>query len=527
MRKPNFLIIAILIIVIMPSNVFALVDILNVRNWAAPEHTRVVVDMSGEVRFAVEKSDRKILLKLADAAFLKSLPNEFILNKPGIARVTLRSLSDANVVFEFYLSEKAEANIFALKKFQDKPHRLVVDIVLPEVEKEESRAREQIKIAKKDKVVVIDPGHGGEDPGAIGYRGANEKALVLQISRKMRDLINAGRGVRAFLTRDEDYYVSFKKRLSVARELGADLFISIHADAARNRSASGSSVYCLSTGGAVSEAAKILAGKENMADIVGGAFVEGGGNGESGPIILDMFQTNTINLSKTFGSSVLGNICRINSVKFSRVQEAPFRVLKLPEIPAILIETAYISNPREERRLQSDKFQREIAGVISDAVRSYFSLSAVAAPVPGEGKITPSSTKQEKKTPLPRTSHYKVQKGDTLNKIAARYGVEVGSLMKMNKMKLSDPLYVGRMLAVPFSEKQREDENMARKATAGKSPKSKPAVILYKVKKGDTLDKIARKHQTTTAALLKLNHLKQHEPLCVDRELKIVARQAP
>jgi N-acetylmuramoyl-L-alanine amidase len=527
MRKSNFLIIAALIIVFWPNTVFALADILNVRNWTAPEHTRVVIDMSEEVRFAVEKSDRKILLKLTDTALPKSLPREFILNKPGIARIALRSISDADVIFEFYLLEKADSNVFALKKFQDKPHRLVVDIVLPEVEKEKSRVREQIKIAKKDKIVVIDPGHGGEDPGAIGYRGANEKVLVLQISRRVRDLLNAGEGVRAFLTRDEDYYVSFKKRLNVARELGADLFISIHADAAKNRSASGTSVYCLSTGGAVSEAARILAGKENMADIVGGAFGESAGNDESGPILLDMFQTNTINLSKTFGSSVLGKICRINSVKFSRVQEAPFRVLKLPEIPAILVETAYISNPREERRLQSDKFQREIAVVISDAVRGYFSLPAVAAPVSHEENIASASTKQMTKIPLPRTSLYKIRKGDTLNKIAMQCGAEVGSLMRMNKMKLNDPLFVGQMLVVPYSEKEREDENAARKETAGKAPKAKPAVIIYKVKKGDTLDKIAHKHQTSTAALLKMNHIKQHEPLYVDRELKIEAHQAP
>lgn len=444
-----------------PAHVFAQADILNLRHWASPEHTRVVIDTSKEVEFTVEKSDGKVLLKLKDTALLKTLPREFILNQPGITRVALFPLPEGNIGIEFFLAERVETNIFKLKKFQDKPDRVVMDIVLPEVEKEKSRAREQVKVSRKDKIVVIDPGHGGEDPGAIGYRGANEKDLVLEISKKVRDILNAGEGTRAFLTREGDYYVSFKKRLSIAREFGADLFLSIHADAARNRKANGSSVYCLSTGGAGSEAARILARKENMADIVGGTLGEGGSNGESDPIILDMFQTNTINLSKAFGSKIIGNLRRVNGIKFYSVQEAPFMVLKLPEIPAVLIETAYISNPHEERKLKSGKFQMEIAGAISDSVRDFFSLS------------------------------------------------------------------VGRILVAPLSEKAQKDEKTVRKAAVPGQPlKAKPAVIVYKVKKGDTLDKIARKHQTNVAVLLKLNRMKMRDPLYVDRELK-VARQMP
>ena len=491
-----------------PAHVFAQADILNLRHWASPEHTRVVIDTSKEVEFTVEKSDGKVLLKLKDTALLKTLPCEFILNQPGITRVALFPLPEGNVGIEFFLAGQVETNIFKLKKFQDKPDRVVMDIVLPEVEKEKSRAREQVKVSRKDKIVVIDPGHGGEDPGAIGYLGANEKDLVLEISRKVRDTLNAGEGARAFLTREGDYYVSFKKRLSIAREFGADLFLSIHADAARNRKAKGSSVYCLSTGGAGSEAARILARKENMADIVGGTLGEGGSNGESDPIILDMFQTNTMNRSKSFGSKILGNLCRVNDIKFPSVQGAPFMVLKLPEIPAVLIETAYISNPHEERKLKTGKFQMEIAQAISGSVRDFFSLPAPAAPAL-------------------RTSVHKVKKDDTLTRVAAMYDTEVAVLLKMNKMKLKDTLYIGRMLVVPLSGKARKDEKTVRKAAAPGQPlKTKPAIQVYKVKKGDTLDKIARKYHTNVAALLKLNRMKMCDPLYVDCELK-VGRQTP
>ena len=267
----------------------------------------------------------------------------------------LPSALQSGVRVELTLPAQVQTTVFKLKPFQDKPYRIVIDIVLPEVAKQESEARERIKITRKDRIIVIDPGHGGEAVGAVGKKGTFEKDVVLSISRKLQGVLNKRPGYRAFLTRDDDYYVAFSKRLTIAREYGADLFVSIHADAARNRSAEGSSVYCLSTGRASSEAAKILARNENLADIVGGVPNGEGGEG-SDPILLDMFQTNTLNQSKTFGSCVLQNLQRENNLKFTSVQEAPFYVLKLPEIPSLLIETAYISNPKggktpEERRL--------------------------------------------------------------------------------------------------------------------------------------------------------------------------------
>ena len=462
----RFLFVMAAIICFWSAPALALTEILNLRQWAAPDHTRVVIDADKEVQFTVEKSEKKVLLNLTNADILKTIPREFVLNAPGISRVVLTSLPKGTVRIELFLTDNADANVFKLKKFQDKPDRVVVDITLREVEKEQSRAREQIKVVKKDKIIVIDPGHGGEDPGAMGRRGTKEKDVVLAIGKKLRDVLNNGEGTRAFLTREGDYYVPFKKRVGIARELGADLFISVHADAAKNRSATGSSVYCLSIGGASSEAAKILAREENLADIIGGSFGDGNSNDESDPIILDMFQTSTINQSRIFGAKILSSLCLVNDIKFSHVQSAPFRVLKLPEIPAVLIETAYISNAQEERNLRNEDFQKKIARTIAGSVRDFFSLPEA---------VSPRQAKADEKT-----------KG---------------------KDKKED-LKEGRAV----SKKPAPEKGLS---------KGKAAKIVYKVKKGDTLGKIARKYQTQVNVLLKLNHMKLRDILYVDREIRL------
>ena len=364
--------------------------------------------------------------------------------------------------------------------------------------------------------VVLDAGHGGDDPGAIGKRGTTEKSVVLAIGKKIRDVLNEQDGTRAFLTREGDYYVPFKKRLGIARELGADLFISVHADAARNRGANGASVYCLSTGGASSEAAKILAGKENMADIIGGTFGDGSSSDESDPIILNMYQTNTINQSKVFGTNVLNNLCRINNLKFPRVQEAPLRVLKFPEIPAVLIETAYISNSQEELNLLDENFQANIARSVAASVREFFALPKLATPAMAMKSETEDAAVRRQHTP----AFYRVKKGDTLSKIAVRQQTEVGVLLQLNKIKRSDPLYVGRKLTLPAAPgADGQNDKDAKQTEAAKKQKAAP--LLYKVRKGDTISQIARRYHTQVSAILQLNHMKITDLLYVDRELRL------
>jgi len=519
--------------------VFAQSDILNIRHWAAPDHTRVVIDVSDDVSYTVEEADKKLFIDLKETRAGEDFPHEFILNKPGIDKIMIKPLPQGIIRVELSLGENVQTKVFKQKKYQEKPDRIVIDIEFPDVEKQESKERKEEKVLRKNKIVVIDPGHGGDDPGAVGKLKTQEKNVVLDISRKLRDILNSKEGYRAFLTRDGDYYVPFKKRLKIAREYGADLFLSIHADAFRIRSARGSSVYCLSLRGASSEAAKLLARNENMADVIGGS-PNGENSDESDPIILNMFQTNTINSSRTFGGSVLRHLDRVTQVKFRKVQEAPFIVLKLPEIPSLLVETAYISNPKEEKLLRSGRFQTEIAKAIAASVTEFLPVAPGRPPKTRkivltkkeDDKKSVSSSDDTDKIKAPQSTNYTIKRGDTLDIIARKHNTKISVLLKLNHMKLDDPLYFGRALKVPAAEKEISDEKKAveLKASNGGEKSPPPAALpvtgVYMVKRGDTLDKIAKKNNTTMGVLLRLNKMKLQEPLYVGKKLKLPHTEA-
>ncbi len=535
---------------VWPSSALAVHQIKNIRHWVAPDHTRVVIDTTGDVRFTAEKRERNLTVDLEDTAFPAGIPHLTVLNKPGVEGIAVSPRPNSGVRVELYLPDNIQTTVFRLKKFQDKPDRIVIDIILPEIARQESEAREQIKITRKDRIVVIDPGHGGEAVGAVGRGGTYEKDVVLAIGRKLRSVLNGRAGYRAFLTRDGDYYVSFKKRLMIAREYGADIFVSIHADAAKSRLAGGTSVYCLSTGGASSAAANILARNENLADVVGGVPAGEGGEA-SDPIILDMFQTRAINQSRTFGGGLLQHLEGANRLKFATVQEAPFLVLKLPDIPSVLVETAYISNPKEEKLLRSDRFQTRIAESIARSVVEFLPpLPPVAvlasaqdeqrrkpAPANGEVGVTkgdaggagetvsgPAAGRPEPGTTARAPSArerpllYRVKKGDTLHGIARKHGISVTLLLELNRINPRDPLYVNRTLKIPLKTADAED-NKRPVAGAKGIPVKKGGRIVYWVKRGDTLAAIARKHGTTVRVIGELNHLTPGAPLFVDRKL--------
>ena len=551
-----------------PSCALATNQITNIRHWVAPDHTRVVIDTVDDALFSVEKGERKIIIDLEDTLFPDHISQPILINKPGLEGMVITARAPSGVRVELTLPAQVQTTVFKLKPFQDKPYRIVIDIVLPEVAKQESEARERVKITRKDRIIVIDPGHGGEAVGAVGKKGTFEKDVVLSISRKLQGVLNKRPGYRAFLTRDGDYYVAFSKRLMIAREYGADLFVSIHADAARNRTAGGTSVYCLSTGGASSEAAKILARNENLADVVGGVP-----NGESGdgsdPILLDMFQTNTLNQSKTFGGTVLQHLQRENPLKFTSVQEAPFYVLKLPEIPSVLIETAYISNAKEEILLKSAGFQIRMAEAIANSITKFLpplppvavsvsvgkeekqkdqnkatqveaigevitakgagvSRAAVGKPAAKNNGYSVPEKVGESPSIREKTTVYRVQKGDTLEKIARKHETSVGVLLSLNHMKLRDPLYVNRMLKITGAPvEKKENQGLKAPISEGKNvPVEKTGRVIYRVKKGDTLAVIAKRHGTTVRVLAKLNRLKLSDPLYVDKKLVISGNPA-
>ncbi len=300
-------------------------------------------------------------------------------NRPGVVRVVLD------------LKTEVKPQIFTLKPIGEYGHRLVLDIyptvevdpLVALIEKEERERREKKlsadpKPEEKPKAsvarlatIVIDPGHGGEDPGAIGRRGSREKHITLTIAKRLKALIDAEPGMRAVLTRDGDFYLPLHLRVDKARKVRADLFVSIHADAFIRPNARGSSVFALSEKRATSEAARWLANKENDADLIGGVNLDVKDK-YLAQTLLDLSQTATIDHSLRLGSSVLKRLGGVNTLHKPRVEQASFAVLKAPDIPSILVETAFISNPDEEKRLNDESYQDKLARAILDGIREYF-----------------------------------------------------------------------------------------------------------------------------------------------------------
>ncbi len=499
----------ILVIALWSSQGFAATEISNVRHWAAPDHTRVVFDLDAEPVYQFNIKENILTLELSDATVKTSLPSEMPVGKPGISKIIFITAKDNPCKIELVLDQYSKVEVFKLKKFMDKPDRVVVDIYLPQAVKEEAGTEPQIVSVKK-RVIVIDPGHGGEDPGAVGKNGTYEKHVVLAISREIKKSIDNMPGYRAVLTRNGDYYVSFSKRLNMARQTNASLFISVHADAARNRLARGSSVYCLSTGGASNEAAKLLANNENLSDIIGGV-PNGDGNNQSDEIILNMFQTNTINLSKTFATDLLDQLGRVHCLKYPVFHEAPFRVLKLLDTPAVLLETAFISHPEEENLLKKNSFRKTIASAVALTVSNYFSgASAIALPdaTRGESGTPVASEKIPDGVPPVKTIIYRVKRGDNLNTIARKHETNLSALLKLNQLKINDPLYAGRKLLVPAPKPQ----------SAGVAQRP---LIKYTVKKGDTLFSLAKSSSITVDELRRLNNMNDTDVLLSGRQIKL------
>jgi N-acetylmuramoyl-L-alanine amidase len=249
--------------------------ITDVRIWSAPDHTRVVLDLTSPVQYESTPAGSPLQVQLEiKGASLYTQKRELATSDPYLQKITLSSLAKDRVKVVLYQKKALEVHVFTLKAEMDKPHRLVIDLVDVAQEKKEQEEREKQKESRTRgaKIVVIDPGHGGEDPGAIGPQRSMEKDIVLRIGKKLLHLLQQDHEVKAFLTRKGDYFVPLEERVKISREYGADLFVSLHTDASFNPQVRGSSVYCLSLSGATDETARVLADKENMSNILGGAF---------------------------------------------------------------------------------------------------------------------------------------------------------------------------------------------------------------------------------------------------------------
>lgn len=371
--------------VALNSTAFA-AELRDLRVWAGPESTRVVFDLDAPAKhemFTLSGPERVVIdiqgLGAAARARVESTAGEGVVQR-------LRSGPRKNgvrVVLD--VSDRVFATSFALPPDAGAGHRLVVDLARPDAPPAVAEAatpavvqaapapvpEPQISLRSRPVVIAVDAGHGGQDPGAKGRSGLLEKNVALTVSRKLAKLINDTPNMRAVLTRDGDYFLGLRERVNIARKHQADLFVSVHCNAFTRRDMRGSAVYVLSNGGATSEHARWLAQKENASDLVGGVHLHDKDN-ELAAVLIDLSQGATMEASFDVGSRILGSLSKINRLQKREIQQAGFAVLKAPDIPSVLVETAFISNAEEEKMLGSGAFQDKLARQIFAGVKGYF-----------------------------------------------------------------------------------------------------------------------------------------------------------
>jgi N-acetylmuramoyl-L-alanine amidase len=463
------------------------VEVQGVRLWAAPDHTRVVFDTNGPVKFELETlhNPERVIVDVPVATASATLARQQ--NGSGLVKAvrTAQYANDAlRIVLE--LQQPAKPRSFTLAPAGRYGHRLVIDLfdenpvvrvakagadvphagssarparkasggaaagappnrsskssgspkpaetaVAKGSRRNESRPTKSLAhdpLPMRDLVIAIDAGHGGDDTGAIGRGGTYEKDVALSIARRLAALVRKTPGMRPVLIRSGDYYIGLRQRINKARENKADLFISIHADSFRDERVQGSSVFVLSNRGASSEMARWLAEKENSSDLAGGVSLDDKDQ-VLAEVLLDLSQNATIEASINVAGNMLDELQRVGKTHKSSVQQAGFVVLKSPDIPSVLVETAFISNPIEERKLRDARHQEALAAAMLRGIKQYFANH----PPPG--------------TRMAAREHV-IQRGDTLGDIAQEYEVSTGTLKTYNDLK-SDVLYVGQTLRIP------------------------------------------------------------------------------
>jgi N-acetylmuramoyl-L-alanine amidase len=344
------------------------VEVRAVRMWSSPDATRVVVDLSAGTthNVSVLHGPERLVLDLPGAKLAKG--TKLPVPQGAIKQVHMTQRS-AGLRLVMDLDRAAQAKSFLSRPNKRYGYRLVVDVAA-DTEQHPIRVAHAPREAR-DLLVAIDAGHGGEDPGALGKNGTREKDVVLAIARELAAKVNAETGLRAYLTRDGDYFVPLRDRMRRARAQQADLFVSVHADSIVDRSIDGSSVYILSQHGASSEAARWLADRENASDLIGGVSLDDKSD-VLASVLLDLSQSAAMNASEAAAQRVLRQLAQAGQIRKSQVQQAGFMVLKSPDIPSMLVETAYISNPLEEQRLRTAAHQAKLAAAIHRGVHDYF-----------------------------------------------------------------------------------------------------------------------------------------------------------
>jgi len=402
----------------------------NIRLSRSSDQTRIVFDLNGPVEhklFTLHKPERVVIdlkqTRLLNAGLIEDMHTQLL---KGI-RTGVRNINDLRVVLD--LAQKSQPRSFLLPPSGDQGHRLVIDLDDPQASEKEQPRRKPLR----DVIIAIDAGHGGADPGATGHLGTHEKDITLQIARRLEKLIAKQPGMKPALVRSSDRFMRLRDRIRRAHDLQADLMVSIHADSFPDKRARGASVYALSVSGASSESARLLAENENKVDMLFGNVKLDDKDEMVRQVLLDLSLTGTIQSSLDIGDEVLRELTRVGRVHKKKVQQAGFAVLKTPNIPALLLETAFISNPREERKLRSHAHQGKLAKAILRGVNDYFARKAP----PGTWLSQADRT-------------YTIRSGDTLAEISQRFHTPVSHIRSRNALH-DDKLQIGQELVIPVS----------------------------------------------------------------------------
>lgn len=422
----------------------------GVRVWKAPDNTRIVFDLSGPIEhhlFTLQNPSRVVIdMESTD----KTTALDYLDFKDGGPIVNVRSAPQSGNVLRVVLdlNHDVRPKSFLLKPNDQYGHRLVIDLYDPDTSTADTKVSVPAPVptpaAGRDIVVAIDAGHGGDDPGAIGPSGTREKDVTLQIARHLYKTLQGQKGIKPMLVRNGDYFIPLANRRQIARKkYHADLFVSIHADAFSNRSANGASVFALSRSGATSTLARVLAEKENASDLIGGVSLEDKDD-TLASVLADLAMEGSMEHSIKVGNMVLNEVGRVSRLHKHHLEQAGFAVLKSPDIPSILVETGFISNPREERNLRSDRHQTELADAISRGVMRYFDQH----PPPGTWY---AQRKQGQYQASLDARHHRIRQGETLSVIAQHYQISLVDLLRYNSLSEDSIIREGQVLLIPNS----------------------------------------------------------------------------
>ncbi len=483
----------------------------SLRVWPSPEETRVVIDLKSEADFSyfTLSSPSRLVVDLKNTNLATKLP-VVVKDSPVLSKIRKSSPPDKNtyrLVFELKKSSKAELFKLSPTPGGQYGHRLVIDLPHGAASKAASKPSKptvskninQVK-RQKDILIVIDPGHGGEDPGSIGPSRKYEKNATLSISKKLAAQLNAIPGIKTRMTRNADYFVNLNRRVAIARENEAHLFISIHADAFTTPQPRGGSVFVLNTRRANTEISRWIENKEKQSELLGGSGAAFTGNIDDKNVnqtLLDLQFSHSQKEGYKLATAILSEMGKVAKLHNSKPINTSLAVLRSPQIPSVLVETGFISNPTEEKLLFQRSHQDKLARSVTKAVVKYLKAN------PPEGIILSNATSS-----TGSVSQHKVSRGESLSVIASKYGTSTQTLMKFNNLK-SSSLAIGQILKIPGSA-----------SSSSSSSAVKTKTITHTVKSGEYLGKIASRYKVSVADIKRENRLKS-ETVRVGQKLRI------